>query len=165
MEIQVLRSFPIDIPDGRDYVEDSYPKMWIADYNYSEAFSALTLEGENFILLEWDIAIEKHRLKEFERYCLHTPENIHTVPYRIRSGNKLVWVHTDSEWRWVDYGTKYCAHFGFGCTYFPISVIQQYRPNPIDRRLTDTNFSRWHHSAGLGPVPIHWDITVVHLNV
>jgi hypothetical protein len=134
------------------------------DFDYTGLFTTMMMKERDFVLLEWDIAIERNGLDKFLKKIERKREVIHAVPYQVLSGDQLVWVPTNEDWSWVNYGVKTSAHFGFGCTYFPLSRIRHWKPNPIDPRLTDTNFSNWHFNH-FGPVQLHWDIKVVHLNV
>ena len=166
MEIPVIRSIPRFKPSiPKSYVVtphiEDYP---IENFDYSIMFTEFVLSGKSFILLEWDIAIEQGDLDSFELYCLKRPDIVHSVPYKVLSGDVRVWVPTNADWSWVKTDQPWAAHFGFGCTYFPIERVRKYKPNPMDTRLTDTNFSAWYYSK-FGESPLHWDIKVVHLNV
>lgn len=168
----IVRSMPSVIPSGRSYVYDPalseggrIERYEINDYDYSDLFTYYLIREADFILLEWDIAISGLGLDKFIRKIERQPSQIHSVPYQVLSGKEAVWVNTDSEWKWIQYGQKWSAHFGFGCTYFPLNVYRHFRPPSMgDTRLTDTNFSRWHYEK-FGPVRVHWDIPIIHLNI
>lgn len=160
-----FRSVPDVIPANRSYViSPDIPEYQISNHNYSGFFAYLVSSETDAILLEWDIAIDRPNLDRFTFYCNEEPDIIHVAPYQVLSGNVPAWVHTRHNWHWVDTDEPYCAHFGFGCIYLPWPRIAGWKPNPIDPRLTDTNFSTWYYGV-YGLTPIHWDINVVHLNV
>lgn len=161
----VIQANPRIIPPGRNYVvTPNRLSHSIENYDFKPLFLHASINEWSFLLLEWDIAIADHSIEKLERKVKKAPHRIHSVPYQVLSGDELVWVNTDKDWRWVKYGTQRSAHFGFGCTYFPFQSYSHWLPNPIDPRLTDTNFSEWYFQEN-GETPIHWDIPIVHLNI
>lgn len=177
--MKLVRSWPAEIPEGRAYVVDQIPKLVMSGYDYR----CLADLDDDVVLIEWDIAVGGEQLARFMQRAEAEPDRVRVAPYllyasRVRGGRfpfKPFYVHRVREpghKRWVT-GPEdtYCHLFGFGLTYLPKDLIQQFMSTPemarSDSKLpfSDTTFSRWHmRFAEHRNVPIDWDCHAVHLH-
>lgn len=166
--MRILRSFPEVVPVGRSFVSDEWEKMYVSNYDHRE----MEKYNEDILLLEWDIAVSPEQLEVFSRFIFdHGTDRVCVAPYRlypISTGfTAPVWCHRKMQGvaflyaNYVDYGDPFCNLFSFGMTYFPRELVKAF---PKGARLTDTNFSMWHHSKVEQTVPICWNVIPVHLN-
>lgn len=162
--MRLLRSWTSKIPAGRNYVVDATEKLLIEDYDYAP----LADVGDDVVLLEWDIAVDRDELAGFIDRAKQDPERVIVAPYRLyvtteRSHpRKPVWVHRRADGSHVDFGDPSCAFFGFGLTYFPQALVTAFRA-AWPGHFSDTSFSGWHHK-NVGEAPILWDVHAAHLH-
>jgi hypothetical protein len=178
-----LRSWPRlagTMPD-RPHVVDRMERLVISDYDYGP----LAGLGCSVIVLEWDLAMDCEEMATFEAECSDEPARVRVAPYRLHDSAGHRWAHRvvldgeAGEERFVTLEDPFCDLFGFGAVYLPWPLVARFLAAPApergrppwcqpgayeDCRFTDQTFSTWHYRAGLGPVPICWDVVGVHLN-
>lgn len=126
------------------------------------------LDGDT-VIAEWDIAFDFVDMAWFTARCLEDPERVRVAPYRLfpESTNlpAPVWAHrrVGRNPGWITDGEQECDLFSFGLVYLPHTVVSKYLATSPET-TSDDLFSRWHHRAGLGPVPVAWDVHAVHLH-
>jgi hypothetical protein len=161
-----VRTFPAEVPPGRAHVVDELPRVLMARYNYVPVLQRL---GGNAVIAEWDIAFGLEDRALFDVAIAADPQRVHVAPYRLypRSTNlpEPVWAHRMAGRLppWIAEHESVCDLFSFGLVYLPAAIVRRYlatRPEVTG----DAIFSQWHHDAGLGPVPVHWDVRPVHLH-
>ena len=161
-----VRTWPERIPPGRSYVVDGLPRITMRDHDYAPVLGQL--DGDT-IIAEWDIAVSFEGIARFTEVCEARPERVHVAPYRLypASTNSVepVWAHrrVGRNPPWIAEGEPECDLFSFGLVYLPHLVVSKYLAT--DPGVSgDARFSQWHHNAGLGPVPVCWDVRPIHLH-
>ena len=123
-----IRSWPQwwDSPDGppehlvdRPYVIDTMERRYMSGWDYN----TFDFPDEAFILVEWDIAIDRPGREAFEKFALQVPHRVATAPYHLGDGRKL--------------------DKGFGCVYLPMWVVSGFKQtNP--ELFSDSTFFKWY---------------------
>lgn len=162
-----IRTFPAEIPPGRSYVVDGLQRVLMDGYNYVPVFEQL---DDDTVIVEWDLALSPDDMAKFTWHCMTQPNRAHVAPYRLYPRSTAlpdpVWAHRQAipaGGGWVSDGDPVCQLFGFGLVYLPLGLVRSYLATRPDV-TGDSEFSRWHHEHGHGPVPIHWDVRPVHLH-
>lgn len=163
-----LRSFPEIIPEGRPYVMDDMDRLYMDNYDYAPKLSPMIFASkpwDGLLIVEWDIAISRRGYTSLLSFCLSNPDFVIAADYEL---NEFGYACRDTlePIRTRKFGGK-CNYFGLGCTYIPRDILTHYLLDkeswqPHDRRMTDTNFSRWHLEK-YGQTVIA-PVRVVHLN-
>lgn len=173
--MQIIRTVPVKIPEGRNYVVDQIDKVEVQNYD----MHFLTEINDDVILLEWDIVVAQHDLINFITHARMAPTRVHVAPYVLypESLDEIVapvWAHREMtnemplQLRWVDYGEPVCDIFSTGMVYLPKEVV-----NRIDEsddlitwhyNITDSKLAFWYHQTFKEKVPIHWDVRPIHLH-
>jgi hypothetical protein len=161
-----VRTWPERIPEGRNYVVDQIPRIEMRDHNYAPVLEQL--DGDT-VVIEWDLAVRPRDVAAFTAACLADPDRVRVAPYTLYPVSTNlpgpVWAHRRAGRNppWIETGEPDCDLFSFGLVYLPHVVVSRYlEPGP--EVSGDARFSSWHHSAGLGPVPVQWDVQPVHLH-
>lgn len=161
-----VRTWPDRIPEGRNYVVDQLPRIVMSGHDYAPVLAAL---GENTVIVEWDIAVTPEHVRAFTSACEFDPDRVHVAPYLLYPVStglpEPVWAHRRAGRNpaWIKKGDLGCDLFGFGLVYLPHAIVARYLATGPGV-AGDARFSKWHHQAGLGPVPVHWDVRPVHLH-
>lgn len=161
-----VRTWPARIPVDRSYVVDQLPRIEMADYNYVPVLEQL---DDDTVIVEWDIAVDAVDILRFSSACLAEPDRVRVAPYRLfpRSTNlpETVWAHrrVGQNPPWITEDVPECDLFSFGLVYLPHSIVTRYLATKPEV-TGDAIFSKWHHSQGLGPVPVAWDVRPIHLH-
>lgn len=161
-----IRTWPERIPPGRSYVVDSLPRVIMAGHDYAPVLAGL--DGDT-VIVEWDMAVSREDIARFTLFCQAEPGRVHVAPYKLYPVSTNlpgpVWAHRRAAGGhpWIAEGMPYCDLFGFGLIYLPNAIVRKYLATDPGM-VSDGRFSRWHHAAGLGPVPVHWDVRPVHLH-
>jgi hypothetical protein len=163
--MKILRSFPDDGgPPGRAHVEDDLERYLNRPYDYS----GLKAYGDDILLLEWDIAVSRTDLGIFAQRVKGRDWPM-VAPFLNRDGTHYMHWRIPADplltLRPIFHGEPDCDLFGFGMVYFPAWVLRDYPPGwGSSSILSDGSFPRWLQSLPQArPVPVDWDITVVHL--
>ena len=162
--MKILRSFPDDGgPPGRAHVVDDLERHLNRPYDYS----GLKAYGDDILLLEWDIAVSRLDLGIFAQRAKGRDWPI-VAPFLNRDGaHYMHWRGPNAAggYRPIHKGEDWCDLFGFGMVYFPAWVLRDYPPGWGNSSiLSDGSLPRWLQSLPHArPVPVDWDITVVHL--
>jgi hypothetical protein len=161
-----IRTFPVKIPDNRNYVVDNIPVVYM-DRNYLVILENLI---DDTVIVEWDIAFSLEDIQRFEKHIADSPDRVHTAPYKLYNigTGKPEWAHRKflrppDFSQFVSTGEPESEFFGFGMTYLPLAIVQQYletKPQFTD----DCVFAEWHRKVIGTKVPIHWDVHPVHLH-
>jgi hypothetical protein len=171
------RSWPADPYEGvRAYVMDSdssgIERLYIRLHDLD---TASDLPAVSFILIEWDLAVGREDMRLFERLCARQPERVQVAPYRLYPKStgldRTVWAHRtgmEPHTDWISEREPEADAAGFGLIYLPAAVVRRFQAevprDPNYCRFTDTTFSLWHQRAGLGRIPVHWEVQPVHLH-
>lgn len=121
---------------ARPYVWDTLPRIHMEGWNYKTAI----LPSEDFVLVEWDIAIDGPNKRTFTKRALRQPTRVHTIPYFLNDG------------RLID---------GFGCVYLPREQVVKFLNTVGHYLFSDTTFFDWY---GRENIVSHNDLYVSHLN-
>jgi hypothetical protein len=165
--VKILRSFPDDGgPPGRAHVVDDLERYLNRPYDYS----GLKAYGDDILLLEWDIAVSRTDLGIFAQRVKGRDWPV-VAPFLNRQGThymhwRAMTTAVEAErFRPIRKGEPDCELFGFGMVYFPAWVLRDYPPGWGNSSiLSDGSLPRWLQSLPQArPVPVDWDITVVHL--
>jgi hypothetical protein len=169
--VRLLRSWPAQIPSGRNYVNDQIERFVMGDYRYD----GLADLDDDILLVEWDTAFGPEDLERFTEFALADPGRVAVAPYRLYVTSirnqplpKPVWVHRYDTNRHVDEGDPFCHWFGLGMTYLPRELIRLFmlecRRRNWAEGLNDCTFSMWHWRVTKRQVPICWGVRPVHLH-
>ena len=135
---------------------------------------------EDFIHLDWDIAIGRDEIREFATRCSQNPSQVRSIPYRsypTRRRRDKWFNQKTTEWcawhivpnipggkRRIDTNDPTCDLVGFGAIYIPIQMFKDYAKQETGE-CTDFKFSEWYYnSVDNKGIPLEWDIPIVHLN-
>lgn len=161
-----VRTWPTKIPNDRSYVVDQLPRIEMDSYNYVPVLEQL--DGDT-VVVEWDVVVSQEDIGLFTLLCQLEPNRVRVAPYRLYPVSTnlpdAVWAHRRFGRlpQWIREGEPYCDQFGFGLVYLPHSIVAKYLATSPEV-TGDSIFSQWHHDAGLGPVPVSWDVRPVHLH-
>lgn len=171
--MQLLRSWPEQVPEGRAHVVDDIPRLVMRDYDYRAPLAEV---DDDVLLIEWDLAIGKEDLAEFARRARAAPDRVLVAPYRLyhyssnRDRAEPIWVHRRYEGtpesgtlRHVTEADATCHLWGLGLTYLPRWVVAKFVAE-WGGTLSDGALSGWHYRHVQQEVPITWDIRPVHLH-
>ena len=173
--MELLRSWPAQIPDGRAYVMDAFPRLVMDHHHYGP----LRDVEDDVLLLEWDIAVGQEDLHAFAGRARENPDEILVAPYRIYADTYNlpadIWAHRS--WDGVGAGTTvphgarpigdgqpFANLFGLGMIYLPWWIVRAWFLSCPDAQFGDVPFSMWHYSHIAKVVPVDWDVHPVHLN-
>lgn len=164
--MRIVRSWPAQIPENRSYVVDDLERIKLEDYD----LSPMAAIDDDIVLIEWDLAVSQEDLRQFVEQCRADRDRVRVAPYRLyvttMSHDPLkdvVWAHRRDDGSHVDEGEPTCAYFGFGLTYFPRPVVEEFRRDWIGH-FSDGAFSGWHRNHVTAEVPISWDVRPIHLH-
>lgn len=118
-----------------------------------------------WFLLEWDIALDRASRERFAANALQHPDRVRAAPYLLYPMSRQV--HRLNG-RPLVQGQPQADMFGFGCIYFPKTVLDAFWADPPVRLvrtgvLTDTVFSDWHRSR-YGFVDVDWSVCPQHVH-
>lgn len=175
--LRLVRSFPLVVPPGRNYVVDDAPRLIMDRYSYR----GLADLDDDIILVEWDIAVSREDLAVFAGRARRSSREVLVADYplyRTPGGgapdDQVFSCHrryTPDGWlRPCTPDDESCHLFGFGLSYLPRHVIagfaQAWRDD-LDAgtvRWEDTGFSGWVHNTLQPEVPIVREVRPVHLH-
>lgn len=134
------RSWPNPEPHYGPRVIDHLTRLYMHDHDYN---TVIPWPNSDVFLLEWDMALDSHSRRLFEKAVALAPHQVFTAGY---------WLNGD---RWL-------AH-GFGCVYLPRQVVRHFRRdrNDILSLWTDVTFFNWY---GHENVNVCHNIYPQHLN-
>lgn len=176
--MNILRTWPTNIPEGRNYVVDSLDRVEIQNYD----MHFLADLNDSVILLEWDIAVAYHDLWNFRAHATASPNQVHVAPYVLypetdESLDELVapvWAHREMlnelplQLRWIDYGESTCDIFSTGMVYLPKQIVQRLAESDDvvtwHHNITDSKLAFWYYHVIGEKVPVHWDVRPIHLH-
>jgi hypothetical protein len=171
--VQLIRSFPEQIPPGRNYVVDDAPRLYNADHDYR----GLIELADDVIQLDWDTAVSQEDLITFAKGARAEPERVLVAPVLVYRSPKRTGL-TTSVWNVRRYhpggqAMRYCqpgenAHlFGFGMVYLPARLLEQFGQvlgSSAAPRFGDMEFAAWHYRYVRREARVLWDIRPVHLH-
>lgn len=173
--MRIVRSWPRVVPPNRSYVVDLVPILRMDNCDYHQIFADA---DDDYLLLEWDIAVSKEDVNLFAALALDDPRRVMVAPYRIYYEHMLdapVWAHRtwDGEPRGmanpvgakpVQTMRRTCNLFGLGMVYLPRKLMNACARSGYSASIGDVQFSMWHYANVSEDVPIAWDVRPVHLN-
>lgn len=168
--MKIVRTWPLRPPAGRARVDDAIPRLLVDDFDFAE----LATIGDDLIVLEWDIAVDKACLQRFAAAARTYADRVIVAPYLLYADNGRpadVWAHrywTPNRHQvgvgHVPDGAPWCNLPALGMTYLPQAVLRRYCDERPGQPLNDRWFSEWHYEHVEGRVPIIWDARPVHLH-
>jgi hypothetical protein len=185
--IDWVRSWPANPPAGRAHVVDQLPRLIIDDYDYTP-LSQLVDGRDGIVVIEWDIALCPASAARFHHRCASEPNKVRAGAYQLNDSQGVRWAHrlvygpeaSDERWAIRDPDSPSVDYVGFGLIYLPSVWIRGFLQAPApergrppwcpqglyrDERFTDQTFSTWlRWRTAHGPVPVEWDLPVVHLH-
>ena len=121
-----------------------------------------------WFMLEWDIALDRQSRERFAANAMLQPDRVRVAPYMLYyEGVPRRQVH-----RWggkpIPDGQPRADMVGFGCIYFPQTVLDAFWDDPPARlirtgTLTDTVFSDWHR-ARYDHFDVDWSVCPQHVH-
>ena len=166
--MKLVRSFPANPPNGRNYIVDDAERIAVDNYDYA----ALADIKDNVIQLDWDTAVSRGDLIRFAKQAGREPGRPLVAPVPIYADNApgitgpYVWncrkyLPGMAAMRLVEEWEPDCDLFGFGMVYLPRDKILEF----IDTgwHFDDGTFSSWYFSR-YGPTSITWDVRPVHIH-
>jgi hypothetical protein len=172
--VRLVRSFPEQVPAGRNYVVDDAPRLLNRDHDYRGLIDL----ADDVIQLDWDTAVGREDVEVFAKRARDHPDRVLVAPVLIYPGAKRSGL-TTPVWNCRRYlpggaAVRYCtpedpaAHlFGFGMVYLPAELLAGFgRVLGSARfpRFGDMEFARWHHQHVTAEAEIAWDVRPVHLH-
>lgn len=164
--MKLLRSWPAEVPDRRNYVVDTLEKLIIADYDYA----VLADVEDDVVLIEWDLAVDAEELECFLDVVREDRDRVVVAPYLLYTRTlsheplkQTVWAHRRADGTHLDVDEPFCAFFGFGLIYFPRTVVAAFRA-AWRGHFSDGSFSGWHFKHVAEQVPVVWGCRPVHLH-
>jgi hypothetical protein len=181
--MRIVRSWPIDpemidplhpiIHDGAEIVKIDATRERI---NYRPLIEL----GEDFIHMDWDIAIGRDELIDFAEKCYKEPDLVRAGPYQnypTRRWRKGDYKARYTQWHAWDlaYGHRFevkpgapdCHYFGMGFVYMPFKHWKGY-VEFVDTKpelfCCAFGFSDWYKKEVGKRIPLEWDTHLVHLN-
>jgi hypothetical protein len=172
--MRLIRSFPAEVPAGRNYVVDDAERLVNTGYSYR----GLVGMGD-VVHLDWDQAVSRRDLVRFVERVRLAPDRVLVAPTMIeeesRRGlgsavwNCLAYEADGQRTRFVREGEPTCDLFGFGMVYLPGKLVDAFEQRwrvDLDAgrvRFNDLSFAGWHYRE-VGPAEIAWDVNCVHLH-
>lgn len=170
--MKILRSWPEQVPPGRNYVVDTMPRFVMTGYDYR----GLGDLNDDVLLVEWDMALSKEDFDTFYAHTRRSPGEVLVAPYRLYTPTARatplpkgpIWVHrryTDDEHATyhVDELEPTCHLWGLGVSYLPRQVIRDFLDD-WPGHFSDSSLSGWHYRNVAAEVRITWDVRPIHLH-
>jgi hypothetical protein len=171
--VRLIRSFPADIPPGRNYVIDDAPRLINAGHDYR----GLIELADDIVQLDWDTAVSREDLVTFAKAARSDPERVLVAPVLVYPSPKRPGLSTPvwnvRRYHPGDMAMRYCregeaAHlFGFGMVYLPGGLLEAFGRvlgTPVAPRFGDMEFAGWHHKHVESEATVLWDVRPVHLH-
>lgn len=170
--MKLLRSWPDNVPDGRNHVVDDAEKLVLSNYDYRPLFDV----DDDVLLLEWDIAVHREDVERFAEIANEDPSRIIVAPYRLYETTlnsyplaKTPWCHRTSGNQHIQTNDPFCHWFGLGMIYLPRAIVLEFKEEFDVARwsfegFNDNTLSAWHWRAKKTPVPVIWEVRPVHLH-
>lgn len=170
--MKLIRSWPANVPEGRNYVVDTLPRLVMDSYDYR----CLDDMDDDLVLIEWDVAASKEDLEVFIDAARSDRDRVLVAPYKLymptrgdRSLPRTVWAHR--RYGTADMATAVfvkdnepaCHLFGLGLAYLPRPVVKAFL-KAWPGHFSDASFSGWHYRNVTPEVPIVWESRPVHLH-
>ena len=172
--MRLVRSFPEQVPEGRNYVVDDAPRLLNRDHDYRGLINL----ADDVIQLDWDTAVSREDLETFAKRTRSNPDRVLVAPVLVYPSRKRRGL-TTPVWnvrRYLPGGQamRYCtpqdtgAHlFGFGMVYLPAELLAGFARvlgSPQFPRFGDMEFAGWHHRHVTPEAEIAWDVRPVHVH-
>lgn len=173
--MRIVRSWPKDQPSDHPFVMDNCERVYIDTVDYRPLIDI----GENFIHLDWDIAVERNRLRDFVRKCEAEPDVVRVGPYKgyptRRWHHKWAWANHEKWYVWktdearlqrieLKPGDPYCHWFAPGMMYMPFDLWKEFYDDEGYKVICE-GFPDWYHvKHGWTDWPVEWDLNAIHLN-
>jgi hypothetical protein len=172
--MRLVRSFPEQIPAGRNYVVDDAERLINHDHDYRGLIDL----ADDIIQLDWDTAVGWEDVETFAKRTRAAPDRVLVAPVPVypspkrRGLDRPVW----NVRRYLpgEMAMRYCtpddasAHlFGFGMVYLPAEILAQFGRvlgGPAAPRFGDMEFAGWHHRHIAAEAAIAWDVRPVHVH-
>jgi hypothetical protein len=174
MRMLLVRSWPLDPPEGHPRVFDDAERLYNTDYDYS----GLAEYGDDILHLDWDVAVHREDALAFAAMAAQEPQRVLVAPVRVYPDSRRglagpLWAakrYEGNGMRYVTDGEPTCHIFGFGMVYLPGALLRrfvdEFAADLATRRvkLDDVAFSGWHHHNVEPEARIDWDVRPVHTN-
>lgn len=173
--MRLVRSFPAEVPQGRNYIVDDAERHLNRDYQYR----GLVAFDDDLIHLDWDMAVSREDLEAFARAARALRSTLVLVaPQRVDVGDgrrhlrEPVWNmrrYEGGRLRHVTETDEWCDLYGFGMVYLPGKLLREFEDTFREQlddgsvRFDDTGFAGW-ASKEYGQALIAWSVRPVHLH-
>lgn len=172
--MRLVRSFPAEIPEGRNYVVDDAERLINREHDYRGLIDL----ADDVIQLDWDTAVSLEDLQAFAKRARANPDRVLVAPVLVYPSPKRRGL-TTPVWNVRRYepggmAMRYCtpddpgAHlFGFGMVYLPAELLAEFGRvlgTPAAPRFGDMEFAGWHHRHVTPEAAIAWEIRPVHVH-
>lgn len=171
--MRLIRSFPAELPAGRNYVVDDAPRLLNRDQDYRGLIDL----GDDVLHLDWDVAVHREDLVRFAALARSQPGRVLVAPYLIypsplRHLPAPVW--SCKRYLPGEQSMRVCtpqdesAHlFGFGMVYLPGRLLKAFGEvlgSAAYPKFDDMGFSAWHYNEVEREAPLTWAVHPVHLH-
>jgi hypothetical protein len=180
-KIEIVRSWPPEkwMFEQHPYIEDNSTRITIASTRDYMDYRPLIEVNDDFIHMDWDIAIGRDELRAFAEKCYAEPNKIRAGPYRSYPTRRyrLGWDKTkETTWHaWhslspkveVKPGDPTCKWFGMGFVYVPFWIWQEFVNdcNRTGRQFCSARaLAAWYHSQVEETIALDWETNLVHVN-
>lgn len=172
--MRLVRSFPEQVPQGRNYVVDDAPRL----LNHGHDYRGLVDLADDIIQLDWDTAVSREDLETFAKRARSRPDRVLVAPVLVYPSPKRRGL-TTPVWncrRYLPGGAamRYCTPddpsthlFGFGMVYLPAELLAGFARvlgSAAFPRFGDMEFASWHHRHVAPEADIAWEIRPVHVH-
>ena len=180
--MKIVRSWPPEqwMIDDHPYIVDNSTKITIASTRDYIDYRPLIKLNDDFIHLDWDIAIGRDELRAFAARCRENPDKLRAGPYRTYPTRRyrLGW-DEDKRTRWhawhevnnhysdVKPGDPTCRFFGMGFVYVPFYVWKGFCEHCDKHNISFASaraLARWYHANVAELIDLDWDVNLVHVN-
>ena len=188
-DIEIVRSWPPEqwMLDDHPYVVDNARRIVIGSQKtgpntYYNDMRPLSQVGQDFIHLDWDMAVGRDELRAFADKCRQKPDKLRSAACRTYPTRRYqLGDDPDKRTRWhawhslnpeieVNYGDPVCKWFSFAFIYVPFAIwtafvtdfnkVHGTRP----RWCSGRSLASWYHKNVSEEIDLDWDTHVVHAN-
>jgi hypothetical protein len=186
MMMKVIRSWPPEqwMIDNHPYIVDNSTRITLTSTKDYIDYWPLIQVNDDFIHMDWDIAIGRDELRAFAARCQEKPDKMRAGPYRTYPHRRYRrGIDPDKRTRWhawhtwkatsrvpedeVKPGDPTCKFFGMGFVYVPFYVWKGYIADCEKRNLSFAScrgLSRWYHANVAETIDLDWNVNLVHVN-
>jgi hypothetical protein len=166
--VKLIRSWPLNPPEDRNYVIDDAERLYNDNYDYR----GLVDVDDDIIHIDWDTAVSREHLALFAEACRLEPDRTRVAPVPVYPDSRrglptMIWNlkrYEGNGMRYLRTGEPTCNLFGFGMVYLPHTLLRGYAEALPGEVLGDISFAGWHHRNVEPEVPVAWDVRPIHVH-